>query len=479
METFILDEKSLNRIPSVFVFVLVLILGLPIIAINFFGTDFGASHLALGFDNSDLNFFQGQIRGYFRQAILQWSAFSLSAITVLLAFTQYRLTNDKIALVIGLSILFSGSVEALHTVVIDGFSPAFIDKDNLDAVIWTFANTVSGLILAIGIIMILQFEFNKLLSLSTFRLISVLLVLIAFSLIYYAALITQLPTMWFPGFTLSRPYELIYLFIYLFIALFLYPKVYKKFPNILTNSIFYIATTHVIIACYMMLLSNSPYDSAFNIAYFLKIISYFIPFVCLIINYVFSYNAVLEAQIRLQISREKLKYLASHDPLTELYNRREFERLIDQKIASSCREEEIFALFIIDIDNFKQINDTYGHISGDEFIQRFADWLQSLTRKGEILSRIGGDEFTLITGKLKSRDDANVLADRLIASLNQQAILKLDGEKNAQTTVSLGIAIYPDDGNTSQELFRKADLAMYAAKNSGKNTYRFYSEIIA
>ena len=286
---------------------------------------------------------------------------------------------------------------------------------------------------------------------------------------------TQLPTMWYPGATLTRPYELIYLTIYFFIALFLYPKVYQKFPNILTNSIFYIAVTQIIIASYMMLLSNTPYDSAFNIAYFLKIISYFIPFVCLIINYVFSYNAVLEAQIRLQISREKLKYLASHDPLTELYNRREFERIIEQKVASSNRENGSFALFLIDIDNFKQINDTFGHIRGDEFIQHFADVLQSLTRKGEILSRIGGDEFTLITGKLQSKEDVQLLAERLINGLNKP-ILQLEQERSVTTTISLGIAMYPFNGNTSQELLRKADIAMYSAKNSGKNTYRFYSE---
>lgn len=119
----ILDEKKLKRIPPLFTFILILVLGLPAIAMHYFGWSSGAfpyhiSNLA-SIDPLQLEI---QIRGYFRQTLLQWSAFSLAAVTVLLAFTQYRLTQDKVALIIGLSILFSGSVDALHTLIIDGFA---------------------------------------------------------------------------------------------------------------------------------------------------------------------------------------------------------------------------------------------------------------------------------------------------------------------------------------------------------------------
>lgn len=114
-DTIIFDQKTLKRIAHAFILVLILILGFPILAINYLGFDFSTLTQGSPVYDPSQHLLESQIRGYFRQALLQWSAFSLSAITVLLAFTQYRLMNDKIALIIGLSVLFSGSVEALNT----------------------------------------------------------------------------------------------------------------------------------------------------------------------------------------------------------------------------------------------------------------------------------------------------------------------------------------------------------------------------
>jgi len=469
----ILGEKKLSKIPPGFVLVLVLILGLPVIFLNYFGLDFSTIAKDLGYENSISSFvIESQIRGYFRQTILQWSAFSLSAITVLLAFTQYRLTNDKIALIIGLAVLFSGTVEALHTWVIDGLSPNYLAKSNLDAVIWTFSNTMSGIILLVGLVLLLRKENPKNVRVVTCVLLSIFLILAAITLIYYAASLSIFPQMWYENTLLSRPYELSYVLVYLIIILFVYPKVYRSHPYILANCIFYISVTEVVMAIYLMLLSNTPYDSAFNIAYFLKIIVYFIPFSCLIINYVFSYNEVIEAQRRLQISENKLKFLASHDTLTNLYNRREFENLLNITIANSARNNAYFALFVIDIDNFKSINDTVGHIDGDSYLKQFAEHLSLLTRKGDILSRIGGDEFALISSRLKTPSSARILAERI---KNGMVIPYMVQQKSLTSTVSIGISIYPIDGTNSELLLKNADIAMYSAKRAGKNTYQFYT----
>ncbi|GGI88608.1 bifunctional diguanylate cyclase/phosphodiesterase [Legionella impletisoli] len=469
----IFDQRTLKRIPPLFVFILILMLGLPVVLLNYFETDFSAFtrdlSVTTGLGTLEI---EAQIRGYFRQTLLEWSAFSLAAITVLLAFTQYRLTNDKVALVIGLVVLFSGSVQALHTLIIDGLQPNFLDQKNLDAFIWTFSNTTSGLIFIAGLLLILEFK-EKTVRVSTLFLLNFLLLLIAFSLIYYAASRAELPTMWFEFSILSRPYELIYLGLFLGLIIFIYPKVYEEHPNILTNCIFYMAITQIVIALYIMVLSSSPYDSAYNIAYFLKIVFYFIPFSCLIINYVYSYNAVLEAQGRLKLSQEKLKYMASHDALTNLYNRREFESLLEISIANHNREGTSFALFVIDIDNFKTINDTLGHVIGDEYIKKFSEHLETLTRKGDVISRIGGDEYTLITGRIESSTGVRKIAERMVEQLNAPLVV---GDKLLTCTVSIGIAIYPSDGETTEELLKHADIAMYSSKKSGKNTYRFYEE---
>lgn len=470
----ILDEKQLKRIPPALVFILILILGLPVIALNYFGMDFSALakniSATTGFTSIEV---EAQIRGYFRQSLLEWSAFSFSAITVLLSFTQFRLKNDKIALIIGLSVLFSGSVAALHTVIIDGLTPHFTDQKNLDAFIWTFANSVSGLIFIVGLLLVLNNEDGKVFRVSTFFLLNFFLLIVAFTLIYYAASRAQLPQMWSENSVISRPYEFIYMFIFFILIIFIYPPVYKKHPYILTNCIFYMGITQIITAIYLMLLSSSPYDSGYNIGYFLKIIFYFIPFSCLIINYVFSYNAIILAQRKLKLSQEKFQYLASHDVLTNLYNRREFEALLSKTIANNSRSQSSFALFVIDIDNFKSINDTLGHIQGDRFLQQFSEHLSRLTRQGDILSRIGGDEYTLITSRIESSTAIRKLAERMVEGLNIP--FPVSG-KLLTCTVSIGIAIYPLDGDDTEELFKHADVALYSAKKSGKNTYRFYED---
>lgn len=471
--SFVFNETTLKRIPQFLVLIIVLLLGLPYIGL-YLGLDFStlASKLSKGNEFNSL-IIESQIRGYFRQTLLQWSGFSLAAVTVLLSFTQYRLSNDKIALIIGLAVLFSGSIEALHTLVVDGLSLNYIEKNNLDALIWIFSNSISGLILVIGLIMLIGTSDRKRVSFTTFILLTTLLVLAAITLIYYVTWVIELPDMWYSDQTLSRPYELISVAIYLSLIIFIYPKAYKTHPTILVDSIFYMAVTQIVISFYLMLLSNSPYDSAYNIAYLLKLVAYLIPCTCLVINYVFSYSAVLRAQKILRIKQEELSYMASHDSLTNLYNRREFEDLLDKSIANCARTQSSLALLLIDLDNFKSTNDSFGHIHGDELLKQFSNRLVLLIRRGDIVSRVGGDEFTLIIPNLKSPAFARQLAERILNELNSPYPIK---GKLITVTVSIGISIFPEDGTNSEDLLRKADLAMYKAKSCGKNTYQFYTE---
>lgn len=470
--SFIFDEIKLKRIPHFLAVVIVLLLALPYIGLNL-GMNFSVIADKLSHSNElNSHLVESQIRGYFRQTLLQWSGFSLASVTVLLAFTQYRLSNDKIALVIGLSVLFSGSLEALQTLAIDGISLQITDKNNLDALIWIFSNSISGLILIVGLSLLLINKDEKSLSVTTFVLLTIFLILTSITLFFYVSGLVKLPVMWFKNFYLSRPYELVSIGIYLFLMIFIYPRTYKAHPTILSDGIFYIAVTQIVISFYLMLLSNAPYDSAYNIAYSLKIVSYFIPCICLIINYVYAYSAVFNTQKKLNIKQNELKYLASHDYLTNLFNRREFEELLDKSIANSSRHKQSLALMLIDLDNFKTTNDTFGHIHGDELLKQFSKRLTLLIRKGDLLSRVGGDEFTLILANLHSPSSARQLAERILNELNSP--YPISG-KLITVTASIGISIFPEDGNTTEDLLRKADLAMYKSKHCGKNTYQFYT----
>lgn len=471
--SFVFNETTLRRIPQFLVLVIVLLLGLPYVGL-YFGLDFGSIANKLNkVEEYNSWLLESQIRGYFRQTLLQWSGFALAAVTILLAFTQYKLSEDKIALIIGLSVLFSGSMEALHTLLVDGLSLGYKDKSNLDAMVWMCSNSISGIIIIVGLIVLLHDHDKHALKFSTFIYLIDFLVFSALALIYFTSKIIDVPNMWYSGLTLTRPYELISISVYLALILFVYPKAYKAYPTILVDCIFYIAVTQIVISIYLMVLSSTPYDSAYNIAYFLKLLAYFIPCTCLLANYVHSYSEVLRAQKELKEKQKELQYIASHDKLTNLFNRREFEYLLDHSLMNAKKGKDYLALLLIDIDNFKTTNDSFGHVHGDELLKQFSNRLMLLIRKDDILSRVGGDEFTLISPNIKSTAAAQQLAERILNELNNPYPIK---GKLITVGVSVGISIYPDDGTTSEELLIKADLAMYKAKRSGKNTYQFYTK---
>jgi diguanylate cyclase (GGDEF)-like protein len=469
--TFAFDESIIKRMPLFLILIILLLLGLPYIGLNL-GLDFSIQPPMYN-QTMENYLLEASVRGYFRQILLQWSGFALAAVTALLAFTRYKLSQDRIALVIGFSILFTGTIEACHTLFMNGFTANIDEKNNFDALIWTFSNTLGGLILIAGLTFLVNIKKEEKLTRVSILIFCFCLILMGAMAIYYVTSPLKIPAMWVPGEYTARPYEIIPILIYLTLILFVYPKTYKKQPSILSHCILYIGITQIIMGMYLMLFSHSAYDSAYNIAYFLKIVAYFIPCSCLIIHYVYSYSAVLKAQKVLSFQQEELKYIATHDSLTNLFNRREFEDLLEKSVSNALRNNTSLALLLIDLDNFKATNDTYGHIHGDELLKQFSNRLVLLIRKGDILARVGGDEFTLISPNIKSPSSARQLAQRILNELNSPYLIN---GRLITVTVSIGISIFPTDGRNAEKLLIKADLAMYKAKNSGKNTYQFYTE---
>lgn len=468
--SFVLHETT-KRMPQFLIFSILLLLGLPYIGLSL-GFNFNF-HSSIAPSPTENYLAENQLHIYFRQILLQWTGFSLAAITVLLAFTRYKLSHDKVAFIIGLAVLFSGYVEAIHTLFINGLALSYDQKNNVDALVWIFSNTNSGIIFIIGLTLLIRTKRKSQLPGKYLLIFSIVAISVALIRIYYLRHYTSLPDMWFTRAHISRPYEAISLVIYLFIAIFLYPKAYKKYPSILTHCILYMCLTQIATALYMMLLSHNPYDSAYNIAYFLKLLNYFIPCSCLIYYYILSYKEILIGEKNLKIKQEELKYFASHDSLTNLFNRREFEVLLDKAIANGLRAQSSLALLLIDLDNFKSTNDTFGHIHGDELLKQFSKRLILLVRKGDLLARVGGDEFTLISLNIKSASSARKLAQRILSELTNPYLIN---GKLITVTASIGISVFPTDGQSTEKLLMKADLAMYKAKNSGKNTYQFYTE---
>jgi diguanylate cyclase (GGDEF)-like protein/PAS domain S-box-containing protein len=170
-------------------------------------------------------------------------------------------------------------------------------------------------------------------------------------------------------------------------------------------------------------------------------------------------------------SERELAHIATHDPLTGLANRNLFSDRIEQAIAHAERQRTYVAVMLIDLDRFKEINDSLGHAVGDILLQEVAHRLTATVREGDTVARLGGDEFVCVLDGMKNLDDASVAAAKICAALTQPVSL---AGREFGCTPSIGVSIYPTHSSDADELLRFADLAMYEVKASGRNGFRIY-----
>jgi len=176
-----------------------------------------------------------------------------------------------------------------------------------------------------------------------------------------------------------------------------------------------------------------------------------------------------------QLNQQKsvLSFQATHDALTELPNRVLFNDRLSQSIYKAKRQKTQFALFFIDLDQFKEVNDTFGHEYGDQLLQKVSKRLQSIIREEDTLARLGGDEFTVIMSNFHGDFSPSVLAQKILDILEVPIVM---GETQTIISCSIGISVYPQDATKASELIKNADIAMYRSKLSGRNTYHFYTQ---
>ncbi|WP_172622796.1 sensor domain-containing protein [Aquicella siphonis] len=172
-----------------------------------------------------------------------------------------------------------------------------------------------------------------------------------------------------------------------------------------------------------------------------------------------------------KLYHEKIHQLAYHDSLTNLPNRHLLVDRINQSLAHAERNHKSFAVLFLDIDGFKQINDSLGHDAGDELLQTLATRLRHTLRANDTAARLSGDEFVIILADTMRHESIAVIADKILEALGKPAEIR---GHVLQVSVSIGIALYPYDGSNAARLIKNADTAMYAAKNAGKNQYQFY-----
>ena len=182
--------------------------------------------------------------------------------------------------------------------------------------------------------------------------------------------------------------------------------------------------------------------------------------------------ASLQLQIlRYRESQEQLTYLSQHDGLTGLANRSLGRERLERAIAMARRQDRRVAVLFVDLDNFKVINDSLGHAAGDDFLKQVAARLNQTLRKADVVARHGGDEFVIGLSEAGQADDVARVAAGLLARMEEPFTLK---DTEVSTSCSIGIALFPDDGGDYETLMRQADVAMYRAKESGRNAFRFF-----
>lgn len=182
-----------------------------------------------------------------------------------------------------------------------------------------------------------------------------------------------------------------------------------------------------------------------------------------------------EFETRRKLAEEKIQYLATHDALTGLPNRLMFSQLLNHAIQSAKRNKRQFAILFIDLDRFKIINDTLGHEAGDQLLQEIASRLKQILRAADVIARLGGDEFVILMEDMNDPDQVAIVAHRVLSSTIKPMIIM---GQECRVTASIGISIYPKDDEDEKSLMKNADIAMYFAKEEGKNNYQFYSKDI-
>ncbi len=185
-------------------------------------------------------------------------------------------------------------------------------------------------------------------------------------------------------------------------------------------------------------------------------------------HYIASYTDISERKA----AEERIEFIAHHDVLTGLFNRYSLEERLEQALLAAQRQDGNLAVMFIDMDRFKNINDTLGHHTGDHLLVEIGRRLEREVRRSDIVARLGGDEFIVVLSEVESEMAVGGVADQLVKRLGE--VYRLE-DQILHITASIGISLYPDDGEDAETLMKHADAAMYFAKDKGRNSFQFFT----
>ncbi len=405
--------------------------------------------------------------GAAHHTLLEWTAVMLAFLTALMAFAHFRLDQENIATpIIGIALCCSGVMDAFHILVSLNILSISANDGDFVPVTWALARGFNAVILIIGAVICLRLasitrlpgeKKNEL-----FIMLGVSAVFAALALLsmFWAASSQSLPQAYLPDALLRRPLDIVAIALFIF-ALCPLVALYRKMPTMLHGALIVCVIPQVVLELHMAFGSTRMFDNHFNIAHVLKIVAYLVPFIGLVMHYFQSYT--------------KIDHALYHDALTGTANRIYFFELAKRSLAQAQRRKEQVALFYMDVNRFKEINDTYGHDVGDKVLVKFAQRMQALTRTEDCFARLAGDEFVLLLDHFAHVEHLETVAEKIIAVM-QEPISTSAGD--IQANVSIGISLFPDSDNLP-DLVKHADLAMYEAKARGDSSYQVYTAALS
>ncbi|MBL4791320.1 MAG: hypothetical protein JKY60_20510 [Kordiimonadaceae bacterium] len=326
-----------KKMPNWFLYAVIILCVAPF-TLNMLGVSFGSSGPKLDLVAAqsytplqllDAHFYR--LSGAFSHTLLEWSAFCAAIFTVCLAFSHYVLTKDLTTPVIGAALFLAGCMDAFHTLAADRLIEAVADNSDLVPFTWAICRLFNAIILILGVVILLNRKPASPKANVRFLIIAgVFFASVAYLIINYAANAAVLPQTQYPDALITRPYDVVPLVFYLIAGLYVFPKFYKKYPSVFAHALIIAMIPETVVELHMAFGSSALFDNHFNIAHFLKILAYVIPFAGLLMDYIHTYRskereiAVREhAEIALrenmaeleETNREldKFAYVASHD----------------------------------------------------------------------------------------------------------------------------------------------------------------------